>query len=104
MNALVGLAVLIFWPLVQIPLLMYLARRVDFDDDAAPAPTEYIPQADVDGGGGSADDSGGGRASSNPAGQGTVCYRCGVENDPGYDYCQNCVARLDMGGPYSTPS
>lgn len=35
-------------------------------------------------------------------GQGTtldqpgVCWVCGVENDPSYRYCRNCIASLDL--------
>lgn len=95
MNALLGLAMLVVWPLVQVPLLLYLARRVEFSDDDAPDPREYVPTVRTDDGGGEARDA--------PE-DATLCHRCGTANAPSYDYCQNCVADLSMGGPYSPPA
>lgn len=92
MGGLFGLAVLIVWPLVQVPLLLYLARRYDLDFDDADlqerAPREYTVIAEA------AD------AAEACATSGRVCRRCGTENDPSYNYCNNCVAPLvQQAGP-----
>lgn len=102
MNALLGLAVLVVWPLVQVPLLLYLARRVEFDD-ADPDPREYVPAVGADDGNGAGDQVVAGTADGTRDDV-TVCHRCGTENGPSYDYCQNCVTRLAMDGPYSSPA
>lgn len=105
MNALLGLAVLVVWPLVQVPLLLYLARRAEFDADDGPDPREYVPTVRADDGSrdGTGDPTEDGPGTGTPEGV-TVCHRCGAENGPSYDYCQNCVARLAMDGPYSAPA
>lgn len=92
MGGLFGLAVLVGWPLVQVPLLVYLARRYDLDPDEDDPhlgpPRGYDIVADA------AD------AAEACVTAGRVCRQCGTENDPSYDYCLNCVAPLaQQAGP-----
>lgn len=92
MGGLFGLAVLVIWPLVQVPLLVYLARRYDLDaEDETPqamAPRGYSIVADAS------------DAAEACVTAGRVCRQCGTENDPSFDYCHNCVAPLaQQAGP-----
>lgn len=92
MAGLFGLAVLVVWPLVQVPLLVYLARRYDVGADGADtdgrAPSGYAIVAEA------AD------AAEACVSTGRLCRQCGTDNDPAYDYCQNCVAPLaQQAGP-----
>lgn len=80
-----ALLLLVVYPLLQIPLVLYLARWFELDGDApvpTPARTYWT--------GAGADES---RAPSvtTPAG---LCGRCGTENDPAFVYCRSCVAPL----------
>ena len=80
-----ALLVLVVYPLVQIPLVLYLARWFELDGDAPIAtPTRaYWTGQDVD--------------ERYTAGQDTApgrCRHCGTENDPTYTYCENCVSPL----------
>lgn len=110
MGALVwGILVLVLCPLLQIPVIVYIARylEVESDTDSAgidtetdhpsnesgysPAPTQGYwvgsdhrqPLRSFDSG------------SSEETGSSTItCPHCGTENDRIYTYCRNCVARL----------
>lgn len=101
MSALVwGLIVLALFPLLQIPILIYVARRLDEedpDDDNASTPitnhywidpSDPQPVASFD--------------SPTPKSEvdsSTItCPQCGTENDPIYTYCRNCVCRLPTMG------
>ncbi|WP_221621678.1 DUF7577 domain-containing protein [Halocatena pleomorpha] len=90
-----GLLVLAVFPLLQIPILIYVARRLEEDDpdDDVPTPAtnpywidpnDPQPMLSFDGGTSSSE--------IDPAL--ITCPHCGTENDPIYTYCRNCVRRL----------
>ncbi|WP_330632659.1 DUF7577 domain-containing protein [Halocatena halophila] len=95
MNTLVwGLVILVLFPLLQIPVLLYLARnmepeeREESDQPPTPATSYWInpgdPQPFVD-----AD------REQSPSDSSVVrCPDCGTDNDPLYTFCRNCVTRL----------
>ena len=80
-----ALLVLVVYPLVQIPLVLYLARWFELDGEAPiVTPTRAYWT---------------GQAASEPYAQHSApapgrCRRCGTENDPSFTYCENCVAPL----------
>ena len=80
-----ALVALIVYPLLQIPLVLYLARWFELDGDApVVTPTmAYWTGQRPDGPFRHERDHRPGR-----------CRRCGADNDPGYTFCGNCVARL----------
>lgn len=87
-----GLLVLVVYPLLQIPVVLYLSRYVELrDGESAPHPAEgYALHADRDDGGGHPAHP----EAPLPPDRGTVCGRCGAANGPEYRYCRDCVARL----------
>lgn len=92
MSGLFGIAVLVVWPLVQVPLLLYLARRFDLRVDGPDAPARHPAGYSVVA---EAADAAEACATSS-----RVCRRCGTENDPNYNYCHNCVSPLaQQAGP-----
>lgn len=100
MSALVwGLIILVLFPLLQIPILIYVTRRLDEedpDDDALTPVTNHYwidpsdpqPMSSFD-----SDTTQSGTDSST-----ITCPQCGTENDPLYTYCRNCVRRLPTMG------
>lgn len=77
MAALVWLlVVLVGYPLLQIPALLYLASRYDFDSEAPPHPATR------------------GYATYRDRTQPGTCSECGTANDPSFAYCGNCAAPL----------
>lgn len=76
-----GLFVLVVVPLLQVPgmyLLLRYVRRDEESDPSQPVGDEFVPIDPTE------------RATPNTL----TCVRCGTENDLGYVYCRNCVARL----------
>ena len=80
-----ALVLLVIYPLVQIPLVLYLARWFELDGDAPiVTPTRAYWNGQT-------------AAEPNAEWRRTrpgLCRRCGAENDPGFTFCENCVARL----------
>lgn len=80
-----ALAVLVAYPLVQIPLVLYLARWFELDGDAPIAtPGRAVWTGQV------VDEPYDRTGPTRPG----CCRRCGAENDPGFTFCGECVARL----------
>lgn len=80
-----ALVVLVGYPLVQIPLVLYMARWFELDGDApivTPARAYWTGQV--------AEES---RSRTDAPGPGR-CRLCGAENDPAFAYCGRCVAPL----------
>lgn len=100
MSALVwGLIILAVFPLLQIPILIYISRHLEKDDPDEDGPTpgtnpywidpsDPQPMVSFDGG-----------APQSDVDTATItCPQCGTENDPLYTYCRNCVHRLPTMG------
>jgi hypothetical protein len=103
-----GLLALVVIPLLQLPLVLYLSRRVETDGEtplghaaefhADPEEPSGDFEHDTETVRGSrsrnarvADSS----ADPSPATPSRVaCPACGTENDPAFDYCRGCVGRL----------
>lgn len=84
-----ALIALVVYPLLQIPLVLYLARWFELDGDAPVVTPTRTYWTD-----GSADESGDGGhvgRALRPPGQ---CRHCGAANDPAFAYCRNCVGPL----------
>lgn len=80
-----ALVVLVVYPLVQIPLVLYLARWFELDGDAPiVTPTRALWTGQV------ADERFVREGSDRPG----RCRHCGTVNDPAFAYCGNCVAPL----------
>jgi hypothetical protein len=91
-----GLLILVVFPLLQMPVIIYIARHVEVNDDGLLHPagkssttaeridSEYnrsIRSFDTE--------------SSEEADSSTItCPRCGTENDPDFTYCRNCITKL----------
>ena len=83
-----AVALLIVYPAIQIPLVLYMARWFELDGDAPlPTPTRTF----WNGEGASGDPVEDVPYFSDLVG---VCSHCGTENDPTYTYCRACVSRL----------
>jgi hypothetical protein len=97
-----ALVLLVVYPLVQIPLVLYLSRWFELDGDAPiVTPTRALWTGQVPEEQGPAGDE-------EPRGAGERlerhvrpvddrpgrCRRCGAENDPAFSYCGSCVAPL----------
>ena len=111
MNPIVwGVAMLVVLPLLQLPLILYLSRRVEADEESLPpvgwGDSVCPPDPNV---ARSADheSSRASRAERSPpsrppestapdpsAPSAVVCRRCDAANDPSFTYCHDCVARL----------
>lgn len=94
MDALVwGLVVLVVFPLLQMPVIIYIARHIESDEEESSQPTrkyrtgpEYsrsIQSFDAE-------------LSEQTDSSTVVCPRCGTENDTDFTYCRNCVTKLRM--------
>jgi hypothetical protein len=120
MMAVWGVTVLVVLPLLQLPVILYLSRRVDADeeslppagwgDDTYPPDPNVSQSADGDSPGASTPDRSSPPASSVPSASPVsstlpdssassipsvvVCRRCNAENDRAFTYCRDCVARL----------
>lgn len=101
-----GILVLVLCPLLQIPVIVYIARHLEVESDTESAaidtetddtnevlyspaqgywvgPDHRQPIRSFDSG------------SREETGSSTItCPHCGTENDRAYTYCRNCVARL----------
>lgn len=84
-----GALLLVGYSLVQLPVVLYLARYLELGDgESAPGPVDGYAFHDSSDG-----DDGDDSPSSRVAAAGT-CDRCGAANDAGYRYCRVCVSRL----------
>lgn len=80
-----ALVVLVAYPLVQIPLVFYLARWFELDGNAPVlTPTRAYWTGQVAGEGHA------GPTATRPG----RCRQCGAENDPTFTYCGNCASAL----------
>ena len=80
-----ALVLLVVYPLVQIPLVLYLARWFELDGDAPiVTPTRAYWNGTA---------TGERHAGAEVARPGR-CRRCGTVNDPSYSFCRRCVASL----------
>lgn len=78
-----GLAVLVGVCLVQLPAMVWLARRVELGEEGpwrTGAPGVGTPA--------------GHSVAVEPGAATTPCPRCGTTNEPAYTYCRDCLARL----------
>ena len=91
-----GLLVLVVFPLLQMPVIIYIARHIESDDDEVANPAlKYWTDSE-------GSDSEYNRSvrsfdteSSDETDSSTVtCPRCGTENDPDFTYCRNCITKL----------
>lgn len=90
-----GIVVLVVFPLLQFPVIVYLSRRVETDEELLPS-WEYKYPFDSDS---TLPSATGEPFAPSPAGASSppstlACPRCGIENDPVFTYCRDCVARL----------
>ena len=77
-----AIALLVVYPLVQVPLVFYLGRRFELDGDGPlPTPTRAFWTGEA---------SAGATATHEPG----RCRRCGTANEPTYTFCGSCLARL----------
>lgn len=78
---------LVVYPLVQLPVVVYLSRYVELGEGESPAgsPRGYAFAEENDG-------------PLEPVaaavGPGVTCGRCGAANDADFRYCRNCLTRL----------
>jgi ribosomal protein L40E len=86
-----GVVLLVLVPLLQVPAVFYLSRYVELEDGEllrAPEgtyvtyPGETAPREPEEAG------------EAEAAGDGTACRHCGADNDPEYEYCQQCAGQL----------
>jgi ribosomal protein L40E len=86
-----GIIVLVVFPLLQFPVMVYLSRRVETDDDVPPPVRGYAMQPSD---GDHHPSAFAARSSSPPSVR--TCPRCGTENAPdaAFTHCRNCAARL----------
>lgn len=89
-----GFVVLVVFPLLQMPVIIYIARHVESDDEESSqsAPKywtgpEYSPSVQ----------SFDAESSEQTDSTMIVCPRCDTENDPDFTYCRNCIAKLHIG-------
>jgi len=106
-----GLVALVVFPLLQLPLVLYLSRYVELgeedsldhavefrDSDPDPdrnprdTPNESPQLRTVD------------PRSRSSAPSRIACSACGVENDPAFTFCRSCVARLSGSRPVADPT
>jgi len=109
-TAVWGVAMLVVLPLLQLPLILYLSRRVEADEESLPpvglddgvyppdpngtrsaeheSPHATTPERSSSGPPAPSV----ARESSTPSA--VVCRRCNAENDRAFTYCHDCVARL----------
>lgn len=80
-----ALVALVGFPLIQIPLVLYLSRWFELDGDG-----QVLTQARVSWSRQGGEPDGPSRGVARPG----QCRRCGTENDPSYTFCRGCVARL----------
>jgi ribosomal protein L40E len=88
-----GLVVLVVFPLLQMPVILYIARHVESDDEESSQPArtywngpEYsrsVQPFDTE-------------SSEGTDSSTVVCPRCGTENDPDFTYCRNCIAKIPV--------
>jgi hypothetical protein len=83
-------AILVVYPILQVPLVLYLSRYVERDGDGPLGPpTPGYPMYSES----ERQDRSTGQAG-NAAGSRGVCPDCGTHNGTAYVYCQQCLARL----------
>lgn len=85
-----GIVVLVVFPLLQFPVMVYLSRRVETDDEPPPARGYAMYPFDGD----RTHPSASAAHSRSPSAR--TCRRCGTENenDGAFTYCRDCAARL----------
>lgn len=69
------LAILVLFPLLQVPAVLYLGRYFEVED-----PEPRMPEFRAD------------RPETN--GRDGTCRRCGASNDPEFTFCRRCVEPL----------
>lgn len=88
-----GLVALVVIPLAQIPVVVYLSRYVEREEDRVPPGT--VPAYGMTPYPGTA--LGANARTPDPCGDGegrVACGSCGTCNDAAYDFCRACVGRL----------
>ena len=118
-----GLLVLVVLPLLQFPLVVYLSRCVETDEEPAcdhavefRADCEASPNDPQRGTDSRADrvqksrsrdahiaDSSADPPRTTATPPSVTCPACGTENDPAFSYCRFCVERLTSPHPASDP-
>lgn len=83
-----GIAILVVYPLLQIPAVILIARYCEVDAADLPTPPMRAFWRDET----PDDDAASDRAP--VVAEAVRCDRCGERNDPSFGRCQNCVARL----------
>lgn len=95
MDALVwGIVALVIFPLLQMPVIIYIARHIESDDDdesSQPA-REYWSGPEYS----RSMQSFNAERSEQTDSPTVVCPRCDIENDPQFTYCRNCVTKLHI--------
>jgi len=111
MNPIVwGVAMLVVLPLLQLPLILYLSRRVEADEESLspvgwgdgvyPPDPNVARSADHESSQASTAERSPPSTSPEPtapdpsAPSTVVCRQCNAANDPAFTYCHDCVARL----------
>lgn len=95
-----GVALLVLYPLAQLPVVLYLSRYVELrDGESAPHPAEgyAFHGGDADGepaGHPVAPTEGSVTAGDHADEAGVTCRRCGAANGVEFRFCRDCVARL----------
>lgn len=86
-----GLVVLVVFPLLQFPVMLYLSRWVETDEEMPPVRGGAMQPSDGDRFHSSASAA---HPRSPPSAR--TCSRCGTENAPdaAFAYCRNCATRL----------
>jgi ribosomal protein L40E len=88
-----GLVMLVVFPLLQFPVMVYLSRRVETDDEMPPPPVRGYAMQPSD-----SDRPHPSMAAAHSRSPSLVrtCPRCGTENAPdaAFTYCRDCAARL----------
>lgn len=115
-----GLLVLVVFPLLQMPVIIYLAQHIESDGDESPLhprhyettsrrgqstqPTQSFESKNENGSkrqkrSGSKEE---GESEPPEKSEGTTvnCLYCGTENDLNFTYCRDCVRKLPPVGEY----
>ena len=89
------LGLLIFVPLVQVPLVLWLGRYLELDEDTAPPAVGYTENRSTHARSPETEEQDAGRRVRGPRqANGVICWHCGASNDPAYTYCHDCLTAL----------
>lgn len=88
-----GFVVLVVFPLLQMPVILYIVRQIESDDEESSQPAQKNWTGPEYSGSIQSFDA---EPFEQTDSSTVVCPRCDTENDTDFTYCRNCITKLHV--------